>query len=46
MSLAEQNEFYREMSVEQKLKITFEFIELGRKLEKRENPKIMLQVDF
>lgn len=45
MTLEEQNEFYRNMSGEQKLKITFWFMDFGHKLEKKEDPRIVLQVD-
>lgn len=43
MSRDEQNEFYRNMSAEQKLKIAFAFMDFGNKLEQKENPQVILK---
>lgn len=40
-----ENEYYRELSAEKKLKIAFWFFRFKRKLEKAENPKVMVCTD-
>lgn len=42
MDKNEEIEFYRNLSAEQKVNITFLFMKFGHKLKQKENPKVVL----